>query len=146
MTKISMKIIISFLGIALISACVHDVRYDKTTTSSRKLRPGEWVNLHVGDPNLAGILIIQLPDAPREAIEYIDKHPCYVGYFFWDGRLRVTQFTPEGEKYVDKWMWDTPGSSYLWKGVDYSYGSDPSFRTHKDPRRNEAPPENRASG
>ena len=40
------------------------------------------------------------------------------------------KFPKNGNKGKDKWE---PGSS-AWNRVDFSYGSDPEFKKHKDPR------------
>ncbi len=96
----------------------------------------KWTNLHHEDPNLAGIAVIQYPENP-EAPRYRGRHPCNVWYAFWDGSVRQTQFLPDGTKF-DDFMWPDnqrlrPGEGMWWE-FDFSYGSDPAFQQHADPR------------
>ena len=97
----------------------------------------KWTNLHQGDPNLAGIAVIQYPECPEEKARYRGRHPCNVWYAFWDGTVRQTQFLPNGIK-LDDFMWPEslklrPGAA-MWQKFDFTYGSDPRFQRHHDPR------------
>lgn len=87
--------------------------------------PG-WVNLHGGDPDLAGISFIG--DGDAEA--YVGKHPSGVMYVFWDGRVRQTSHKPDGSLQGDFWH-----RVAHWNRLDYSFGSDPNFERHDDPRK-----------
>jgi hypothetical protein len=123
---------------------------------------GEWRNLYRGDPELAGVELSQcLREGPtmRDDSEYYGKHPAEVAYHFWDGRIRWITYYPDGKKIGDQWMKhgdparfsgrnDTQGYSLLkdlsrvehgnyissWGSVDFSFGCDPQFKRHKDPR------------
>lgn len=109
----------------------------KTHTDPRR-KIVQWRNLHAGDPALAGIVIDQ---EPPEGCVYNDKsrydhrHPADVTYYFWDGRVRQMEFEPYGDVIGDFWWREKikPGDGW-WTDVDFSYGTDPKFRTHKDPR------------
>lgn len=91
----------------------------------RPVYPG-WVNLHEGDPDLAGIAFGN--DGGGD--EYIGKHPAGVSYVFWDGRVRQTTHEPDGKVLEDYWHRIAP-----WNRLDYSFGSDPNFERHEDPRK-----------
>ena len=111
----------------VISGCV---------TSAASGSRQKWTNLHLNDPNLAGIADIQYPESP-EAPRYRGRHPCNIWYAFWDGSVRQTQFLPDGTKF-DDFMWPEslklrPGAA-MWRAFDFTYGSDPTFQRHKDPR------------
>jgi hypothetical protein len=102
-------------------------------------------------------------EGPFETPSYIGMHPAEVFYHFWDGTIRWTSFTPEGAKVNDQWIWpdhkrlldealklagkerirrlrtlvlfELGNDVNSWACVDFSYGSDPLFSRHKDPRR-----------
>lgn len=102
-----------------------------------KLSSLGWHQHFNNDANLAGIEVMQYPEvATGEAYEsYRNKHPAHVTYCFWDGSMICYQFTPDGEV-IDM---SDPGfrlsSPNDWCSVDFRFGSDPNFRTHRDPRR-----------
>jgi hypothetical protein len=99
----------------------------------------KWVNLYGNVSSLAGIVINQ---RPREGCVYEDwslydgRHPHHTDYYFWDGRQRYISYTAYGDVQSDEWLKDKikPGDP-AWEDVDFSYGSDPKFQTHKDPRK-----------
>jgi hypothetical protein len=93
--------------------------------SIRPVYPG-WANLHEGDPDLAGIAFMN--DGGGD--EYIGKHPAGVSYVFWDGRVRQTTHEPDGKVLENYWHRIAP-----WNRLDYSFGSDPKFERHEDPRK-----------
>ncbi len=92
--------------------------------SIRPVYPG-WVNLHENDQELAGISFFN--DGETQSHE--GKHPGGVIYVFWDGRVRQTVHKPDGTKVEDFWH-----RVAHWNRLDYSFGSDPNFERHKDPR------------
>ena len=124
---------------------------------------GKWHNLYKGDPKLAGVELSQClreGNAYRDDSDYYGKHPAEVAYHFWNGRIRWITYYPDGKKMGDQWMehgdiaqfsgrTDAKGYSLLkdlrrvelgnyissWGSVDFSLGSDPQFKRHKDPRR-----------
>lgn len=91
----------------------------------RPTYPG-WINLHEGDPDLAGIAFFN----DGEADAYLGKHPGGVMYVFWDGRVRQTGHKPDGTVEEDFWH-----RVAQWNRLDYSFGSDPNFERHEDPRK-----------
>lgn len=91
----------------------------------RPVYPG-WVNLHEGAPDLAGVAFANDGGGP----EYVGKHPAGVIYAFWDGRVRSVTHDPNGKVLDDHWHRIAP-----WNRLDYSFGSDPNFERHEDPRR-----------
>ncbi len=93
--------------------------------SIRPVYPG-WVNLHEGDPDLAGISFF----GDSDANEYVGKHPAGVMYVFWDGRVRQTGHKPDGTVREDFWH-----RVAHWGRLDYSFGSVPNFERHEDPRK-----------
>lgn len=93
--------------------------------SIRPVYPG-WVNLYEGDPELAGISF----NNDGGGDEYIGKHPVGVNYVFWDGRVRKTTHDPDGKVLDDNWH-----RIAHWDRLDYSFGSDPNFERHEDPRK-----------
>jgi hypothetical protein len=97
---------------------------------------GPWENLYKGDPALAGIYLIQYPEGAVSFKDYEYKHPGLIEYFFWDGRVRQIGYRPDGSVNDDFWWPEKikPGDG-RWEQADFSYGSDPEFKRHKDPRR-----------
>ena len=124
---------------------------------------GKWHNLYKGDPQVAGVELSQClreGNAYRDDSDYYGKHPAEVAYHFWDGRIRWITYYPDGKNMGDQWMRHRDISSFLrrsdpdgysrlrrirdeeigryissWGSVDFSLGSDPQFKRHKDPRR-----------
>lgn len=96
----------------------------------------EWKNLHKDDLDLAGVIVMQYPENPYEIRSFVGMHPAAIFYVFWDGRVRQVGYDPDGVISNDFW-WDDPmepGEGW-WDDVDFSYGSDPNFERHQDPRR-----------
>ena len=96
-----------------------------------------WVNLYQNDPQLAGIEIDQEPregDVYNDRSRYDSRHPYQIDYYFWDGRSRSMSYTPYGDIQDDQWEPRIKAGSPFWDDVDFSYGSDPQFKKHKDPR------------
>jgi hypothetical protein len=97
---------------------------------------GPWENLYKGDRALAGVFVLQYPEGADSWKDYEYKHPGLIEYFFWDGRVRQIVYRPDGSVHDDFW-WPykiKPGDGW-WGGLDFSYGSDPEFKRHKDPRK-----------
>lgn len=99
----------------------------------------KWKNLYKNDPSLAGIEIDQ---RPREGSVYEDRsvydnrHPGMVSYYFWDGRIRCIYYSPYGDVWDDSWYKKRiKAGDASWGCVDFSYGSDPKFKSHGDPRK-----------
>lgn len=100
---------------------------------------GGWVNIHAGNPELAGVMILQSPIESHKGISYSGKHPFLVSFVMWDGRVNETYYKPDGQIISAGW-WTLKDSKaldpqQLWHSVDFSYGSDPNFKKHKDPRK-----------
>ena len=79
----------------------------------------------------------QFGECAYDQQRYEGKHPCGIYFYFWDGRVRQRGYEPDGTLLDDFW-WPTdmrlkPGDGG-WGLVDFSHGSDPSFRHHADPR------------
>ena len=98
--------------------------------------PEKWRNIYEGNPELAGVLVQQLPDNAAEAPRWRGKHPAMILFVFWGGRVRQFGYSPDGIVKEDFWWQITPDQSYIWQQLDYSKGSDPRFRHHADPRKN----------
>lgn len=94
--------------------------------------------LHRGDPNLAGVIIykddpVNMPgDPPRKP----NEHPLGVSYYFWSGtHVRHVTYDEKGKIVCDVWRKRfTPIPYADWVRVNFSYGSDPKFKRHPDPR------------
>ena len=94
-------------------------------------------NLYAGNPQLAGISIAQSSDELGSYEKYLGKHPALVCYVFWDGRVQQYNYEPDG-KLMEKPFWwprKLEVGNGSWKEVDFSYGSDPTFEKHQDPRK-----------
>jgi len=97
---------------------------------------GPWKNIYSGSPNLAGVMVNQFAEGLHvDFSTYIGKHPVSIYYVFWNGDTRMIFFKQDGSV-----IEDLPGKGEMkpddwrWSIVDYSYGSDPTFKHHKDPR------------
>ena len=116
-----MKIPFYLLLYLLSCGCVVD-RASKSKKSELKL----FNNLHVADRKLAGVRFVQVPEIPEENTGFHPKsHPSAVFYYFWNGRLRIVQYTPSGDVIGDSWFDKEPklfDSLDYWKGVDFRYG------------------------
>jgi hypothetical protein len=101
---------------------------------------GKWVNIYVGNPNLAGVRILQSPAEHHHAgVSYKGKHPFLIAFVMWDGTVNETYYAPDGRMISAGW-WSLKNANALdpksfWSDVDFRYGSDPSFTSHRDPRR-----------
>jgi hypothetical protein len=99
---------------------------------------GKWVNIYVGNPNLAGVRIRQNPIEPHAGISYKGKHPFGISFVMWDSTVNETYYMPDGRVISAGWwsLKKTKGldPKYFWNDVDFRYGSDPSFKKHRDPR------------
>lgn len=102
------------------------------------IKVGPWNNEHAGNPELAGVFIAQLPEDPDPELvaEYSKptSHPIEVFYLFWNREVDQRAYFPDGRlRYAHQYV--TDADVYLWERADYSFGSDPEFRRHVDPRR-----------
>jgi hypothetical protein len=94
-----------------------------------------WANLYAADPDLAGVIVLQNHTEPDEPWRSKTMHPAVVMYVFWNGRVLQYQYSRHG-KLEGRVDWKLDKTDYdWWSEVDYSYGSDPEFRRHKDPRQ-----------
>lgn len=96
---------------------------------------GPWENPYKGDPKLAGVEIQQYPEGIGPKKRYEHKHPASIWYIFWNGNVKSVQYDPDGTVMVSslwKRSYKTPAD---WYRVDFTYGSDPEFKRHKDPRK-----------
>lgn len=101
-----------------------------------KGKDGPWNNNYRGDPGLAGVIVQQFPDGDDGYTfdERNGKHPCMILYGFWDDRFRQVAYTPSGKVTGDFWFKVDDSSKWIWGNVDFTQGSDPSFKRHQDPR------------
>ena len=105
---------------------------------------GKYKNRYAGNPVLAGVEVYQKPFAENTVEDYrdyigADKHPGTINYHFWDGRVLETDYSPKGKCLRSDWtshtVYEAPGYYRSWEMVDFSKGSDPEFKHHKDPRK-----------
>lgn len=96
---------------------------------------GAWVNPFKGDPTLAAAEVHQYGECSYDNWLYDGKHPCAIWFYFWDGRVRQMEFEPDGKVRSDFVLPGKlkPGDA-SWTGADFSVGSDPQFKRHRDPR------------
>lgn len=94
---------------------------------------GPWKNRYKRNPDLAGVIVIQLPEVPEELPAYRNQHPSAINYVFWNGKIEKFAFSPNGEV-VGEASWIIEKGDDLWKEVDFRAGSDPEFLRHQDPR------------
>jgi len=131
--KFRFTFVVGLTLICLLAGCANP------SSDRKKEAKPSWQNLYAGNPELAGIAVWQ---SPREGAVYESKtpyikgHPAEIDYFFWDGRIYGTTFFANGEAW-DKGWWPNKikAGDDEWNNVDFSYGSDPPFQTHKDPRK-----------
>jgi hypothetical protein len=109
-------------------------------TSNLSLTTSRPINLlHRGDPNLAGVIIykddpVNMAGDPQRGPH---DHPIGVVYYFWDdAQVHDVAYDKRGGIVRDSWFKRfTPTSKTDWVRVDFSYGSDPKFVRHADPRK-----------
>jgi hypothetical protein len=125
------------LGIFLV-ACTHGACPWKR---HHAVKIGPWENIYRGDERLAGVVVQQYPETAGMEVDYQGsqgKHPAGVTFVFWDGRSRKLTYDPTGSVLDDYWLPEdmryVPGS-LAWKWVDFRFGSDPKFKSHRDPRK-----------
>ena len=100
----------------------------------------KWKNIYAGSPKLAGVIVDLSPEVCITEFrnEWSGKHPYCITYVFWDGTLRLVLYKPNGEVTGGWWVKGKDkfkqGSS-AWNRVDFTFGSDPNFKTHTDPRK-----------
>ena len=131
--------------LALLLSCSMILVVGCASPKGTSIRPGypqlnlsQWTNLYKGDARLAAIGFLQAPpDGPGETIdEYRGAHPAQVIYYFWGGATKGFNYFKDGSL-KDTWneVWsDQIGQEHYWRFADFSYGSDPHFLHHKDPR------------
>lgn len=98
-----------------------------------------WVNIYIGNPELAGVTILQEPPQKRQGLSYQGKHPFGISFVMWDGTVNEVYYKPDG-KVISAGWWRLKDMKVLepqnvWHSVDFSHGSDPDFKKHKDPRK-----------
>ena len=139
-----MKALFSCLAVLMLTGCVHPPAPALARTAAgpwpsppsiHNRTVGSWVNLYQGDPRLAGVSVEQFGDNAFEASPYEGKHPEGVWFYFWDGQVRMITYRPDGTVTSDQWRQGRikPGATE-WDQVDFTQGSDPTFRHHADPR------------
>ena len=126
--------LLALLAMTLLCACTSQTKQVQPALSDRI---GRWENIHEGNLRLAGVCISQYPpDGHGSERAYENKHPGSIWYMFWDGAVQQTGYDPDGLE-TENFYWKDkikPGSGW-WDNVDFSYGSDPNFERHKDPRK-----------
>ncbi len=104
---------------------------------TKNVTKGKWTNIHSSNPDLAGVLVQQFPDSSFEAPAWEGKHPAMILFVMWNGRVNQLGYEPSGMVRENFW-WNMETSehnySYIWEQLDYSLGSDPNFKHHRDPR------------
>jgi hypothetical protein len=128
-------------GVMFLFSCVPVKQFDYSERYIKSLKIGHFDNLYQGCAILAGVEAHQLPvvdNAVEDYSDYIGKHPGTIDYHFWDGRICSVRYSPDGKILKREWSQHSPASDAdgytSWEGVDFSKGSDPEFRHHKDPR------------
>ena len=136
-TKLMLSLRSLFLvaTIALAGAACQWQRHSENVDQTK----GSKINfLHQGDPNLAGIFIYQNDPVNMDGYPPRNKgdHPFGIVYYFWDDtHVRDVAYDKEGEIVRDtRRTCFTPTSKSQWSRVNFSYGSDPAFERHADPR------------
>ena len=133
-SRLLLLVVASLLMGGFLDSCAHPKTLGRLRGYNQDYK-GAWENPFRGDPNLAGVNVIQYGECPYENWTFDGKHPCNIWYFFWNGRVRQIQYLPDG-KVWDDFYWPQrlkPGDPF-WKGVDFAFGSDPQFKKHRDPR------------
>lgn len=119
----------------LLGACGTQHEALKKTSS-----PSNKINLlHKFDKNLAGVIIYKNDpvnvegDPPRMG----NDHPFAVVYYFWSGsHVHDVAYDASGNIIRNNWSKRyAPISKEEWSHVDFSYGTDPQFKWHADPRK-----------
>jgi hypothetical protein len=110
---------------------------DSNVTRPQKSKHDSLKLLHQNDQDLAGIVIdlddpVNLDDVPSRKK---NNHPRFISYYFWSGKVRYVEYDEHGKILNDYWpVQYTPPTKSTWDRVDFSYGSDPNFDRHQDPR------------
>jgi hypothetical protein len=99
---------------------------------------GAWTNIHKGSTKLAGVIVNQYPDN-AEAPAWEHQHPAMIMYFMWDSTIHEVYYEPDGSRRGEHWGPLNDNFKHLWGDVDFSHGSDPTFKRHKDPRTKQEP-------
>lgn len=134
-----LKLGILVVALGALTGCVSPkagVTEEEMAMASRKAKNGPWTHIYRGDPDLAGVVVQQFPDGDDgfSFEERNGKHPCMILYGFWNDRFRQMHYTPSGTLESDFWFEVDDSTSWIWRNVDFSHGSDPSFKSHQDPR------------
>lgn len=139
-TRLPVKALFSAVCFVSLAACIHR---SETTARLPKLQPihdfsvGPWENPFRGNPDLAGVNVQQFGECPYDQHLWEGRHPCEIYFYYWDGRVRQRGYEPDGTLREDFWW---PADMRLkphdsgWNQVDFSHGSDPTFKRHADPR------------
>ena len=129
----------SALCLVCLTACAHRSHPSAKPSQPRPIHDnsiGHWDNPFRDNPNLAGVYVQQFGECSYDQHRSEGKHPCAIYFYFWDGRSRVRGYEPNGTLQEDSWC---PGrlkpGDEEWGVVDFSHGSDPTFKHHADPRK-----------
>jgi hypothetical protein len=124
-------------SIALLLTTAHSFSRDALDAGHGVTDAG-WVNIYVGNPELAGVMVRQQPLEKHKGVSYQGKHPFSISFVMWNGTVNETYYRPDGRIISAGWwrLKDMKGldPQSVWHRVDFSLGSDPSFDKHKDPR------------
>jgi len=125
------------LHILLALFCINLCSAQDALDQGHGIVDGKWVNIYVGNPDLAGVFILQNPIEHHTGISYKGKHPFVISFVMWNGSVNETYYTPEG-KIISAGWWKLKDSGLdkkdFWRDVNFSVGSDPKFKSHRDPR------------
>ena len=134
-----MKSLFLLLCVILMSACAHQTGSVASThpeDTTRDPTIDAWINPFKDDPQLAGVIVQQLPENPYDQKAWLGKHPSMIEFFFWDGRVQQRDYEPDGTQ-TDSFWWPSTMkvNRNLWDQVDFTQGADPTFKQHADPRQ-----------
>jgi hypothetical protein len=132
-----LRLIIAAVSFVALFGCAGPkVIVSKEESFIGKGKDGSWTNIYRGDPNLTGVITQQFPDGDDNFTfeERDGKHPCMILYGFWDDRFRQIHYTPTGDVVNEFWFKIDESTKWIWDGVDFTQGADPSFERHQDPR------------
>lgn len=137
MNKPHSGLLTSLLFIALLFTAIPAFSSD-ALDAGQGITAAGWVNIYVGNPELAGVMVRQHPLEKHKGISYQGQHPFVISFVMWNGTVNETYYKPDGRIISAGW-WRLKDMKALdpqsiWHYVDFSLGSDPTFNKHKDPR------------
>jgi hypothetical protein len=106
--RVNFKIVIIIISFFIVPKCIAS----KVISTKAVWCGDEWINIHMDNPNLIGVIVQQKPERIRKSKSkeiqkqyelYSFKHPFQVTFVFKNNKAHIIRYTPIGQVMIGFW-------------------------------------------